>query len=124
MRVLVDSSVWVEHFKRRDERLAALLEAGLVVCHPHVIVELACGTPPDRRSVLSMLETLDSAPVATQAELLEMIDLRKLQGRGCGFVDIHLLAATLLADQALIWTHDKHLAALALDIGRCYHPTH
>lgn len=65
MNVLVDTSVWVAHFKQRDERLVALLEAGLVVCHPHVVVEVACGTPPSRRAVIALLSDLESVPVAT-----------------------------------------------------------
>lgn len=50
MTVLVDTSVWVGHFKQRDGQLVALLEAGLVACHPYVVVEVACGTPPGRSS--------------------------------------------------------------------------
>jgi hypothetical protein len=98
--------------------------AGLVVCHPHVIVEIACGTPPNRKSLLGLLAALDSTPVATQAELLQLIDARRLQGRGCGYVDINLLASALLADQVMIWTRDKHLESLALDLGRCFRPAH
>ena len=119
MDVLVDTSVWVGHFKQRDERLVVLLEAGLVVCHPHVVVEVACGTPPNRRSIISMLARLESTPVATHNELLQLIESRSLQGRGCGFVAVSLLASTLLRDRSLLWTLDKRLDAVASEFGRC-----
>lgn len=72
MNVLVDTSVWVRHFKQRDERLVALLEAGQVVCHPCVVVEVACGTPPRRSEIIDMLAELRSVPVATPGELLDL----------------------------------------------------
>lgn len=122
MNVLVDTSVWVEHFKRRNERLVTLLEAGVVVCHPHVVVEVACGTPPDRRFVIELLAALDSLPVATPSELLALIERRALFGRGCGFVDVSLLASALLGDRALLWTLDKRLDAVAAELGSAYRP--
>lgn len=122
MNVLVDTSVWVEHFKRRNERLVTLLEAGVVVCHPHVVVEVACGTPPDRRFVIELLAALDSLPVATPSELLALIERRALFGRGCGFVDVSLLASALLGDRALLWTLDKRLDAVAAELRLAYLP--
>ncbi len=123
MNVLVDTSVWVAHFKQRDERLAALLEAGVVVCHPHVLVEVACGTPPNRQAVVRLLAQLETGPVATHHELLQLIDRRQLQGRGCGFVDLSLLASVLLQGGTLLWTLDRRLEAVAAELGRCYQPT-
>lgn len=122
MNVLVDTSVWVEHFKRRNERLVTLLEAGVVVCHPQVVVEVACGTPPDRRFVIELLAALDSLPVATPSELLALIERRALFGRGCGFVDVSLLASALLGDRALLWTLDKRLDAVAAELRLAYLP--
>lgn len=122
MNVLVDTSVWVGHFKQRDERLVSLLKSGLVVCHPHVVVEVACGTPPHRSQVIGMLSSLQSAPVATAGELLSLIDQRSLFGRGCGFVDVNLLASALLGVQTMLWTLDKRLESAATEIGRAYRP--
>jgi predicted nucleic acid-binding protein len=116
MFVLVDSSVWVAHFKHRNQRLVKLLEAGLVISHPYVILELACGTPPNRREIIAMLGELESAPVATYEELLHFITLRQLQGRGCGMVDLALLAAVLIRENTLLWTLDKRLRILASDL--------
>lgn len=122
MNVLVDTSVWVEHFKRYDDRLVALLEAGLVVCHPHVVVEVACGTPSNRRGVIGLLAGIESSPVATHEEVLEMIERRALQGRGCGFVDVNLLASALLGEKTFVWTLDKRLEAVVVELGRAYLP--
>ena len=122
MSVLVDTSVWVGHFKQRDERLVALLEAGLVVCHPFVVVEVACGTPPGRSHIIDSLCELQSVPVASPDELLALLQRRVLFGRGCGFVDVSLLASALMGDHTLLWTLDKQLAAVATELGRAYRP--
>lgn len=122
MNVLVDTSVWVGHFKQRDERLVALLEAGLAVCHPYVVIEVACGTPPHRTEVVGMLRALEGAQVATSDELIELLQRRLLFGRGCGFVDVSLLASVLLSEHTLLWTLDKRLEAVAAELGRAYRP--
>ena len=122
MKVLVDTSVWVRHFKQRDEQLVALLQAGWVVGHPCVVVEAACGTPPHRSEVIDMLRKLESVPVATADELLTLLEQRALSGRGCGFVDVSLLASALLSDQTLLWTLDKRLEAVATESGCAYRP--
>ncbi len=120
MKVLVDTSVWVRHFKQRDEQLVALLQAGLVVCHPYVVVEVACGTAPRRSEVIDMLRELEGVPVATSDELLSLLEQRALAGRGCGYVEVSLLASALLSDQTLLWTLDKRLEAVATELGRAY----
>lgn len=122
MNVLVDTSVWIGHFKQRNEHLVSLLEAGMVVGHPYVVVEVACGTPPNRRAIIDLLAELESTPVATTDELLALVAHRHLYGRGCGFVDISLLAATLLSDKTLIWSTDKRLELVASELNRAYRP--
>lgn len=122
MSVLVDSSVWVGHFKQCNEHLVALLEADAVVCHPFIVAEVACGTPPNRKAIISLLSELESAPVATQDELLAMLDARQLYGRGCGFVDLSLLASALLSERTLIWTLDKRFELLAVQANRAFSP--
>jgi predicted nucleic acid-binding protein len=122
MRVLVDSSVWVGHFKQRNEHLVALLEGDAVVCHPFIVAEVACGTPPSRKAIISMLSELETVTVATQEELLAMLDARQLYGRGCGFVDLSLLASALLCEKTLIWTLDKRFEVLAALANRVFTP--
>ncbi len=122
MNVLVDTSVWVGHFKQKNQHLVALLEDGMVVCHPYVVAEIACGTPPNRRAIISLLAELESAPVATQTELLAMVEIQRLYGRGCGLVDMSLLAAALLSNRALLWTMDKRLDQVASELNMAYRP--
>ena len=122
MNVLVDSSVWVSHFKRRNDHLVELLEEGAVICHPYIVGEVACGTPPARKDIIGMLAELESAPVATREELLALMDKRQLYGRGCGFVDMSLVAASLLSETARIWTLDKRLELLAAELNLAYRP--
>ena len=123
MNVLVDTSVWVAHFKQCNAPLVSLLDDGLVVCHPHVIVEVACGTPPAQRIVIDMLAELESLPVATPTEMLELIERRGLHGRGCGFVDVNLLASAMFSEATFVWTLDKRLEAVAIELGRAYRPS-
>lgn len=115
--ILADTSVWVEHFRRSDPRLADALEEGTVVVHPFVIGELACGHLRPRRPVLDLLARLPSAPVATHAEALEFIDARDVAGRGIGYVDVHLLASLALGADVRLWTLDRRLARVARDLG-------
>lgn len=122
MNVLVDSSVWVGHFKQRNEHLVALLEADAVICHPYIVAEVACGTPPSRKAIIHMLAELESSPVATQDELLAMLDTRQFDGRGCGFVDMSLLASALVRGKTLIWTLDKKFEQLAIQANRAFSP--
>jgi predicted nucleic acid-binding protein len=123
VKVLVDTSVWVAHFKQRNEPLVALLHAGWVVCHPHVVVEVACGTPPQRHQIIDMLGELETLPVATTDELLALLERQAIFGRGCGFVDLNLLASALLGQQALLWTLDKRLNTIAQAMGLAYRHT-
>ena len=50
MSVLVDTSVWVNHFRNSDAALVDLLLSDRVLTHPLILLEIACGTPPDRKS--------------------------------------------------------------------------
>ncbi len=97
--------------------LGGMLESGLVLCHPFVIGELACGSLHQRATILSALCALPAAPVATQEEALVFLDRHGLAGRGIGWVDVHLLASTALAGRARLWTRDRSLALVAAGLG-------
>jgi len=118
--ILVDTSVWIDHLSRGDSLVAELLEQGVVVMHSLVLGELACGDLKKRQDTLSMLAALPAASVATHGEALELIEMRKLMGRGLGFVDVHLLASALISGDA-IWSRDKALVAAADDLKVCFH---
>ncbi len=111
--ILVDSSVWVAHLRTNESALVELLNTGRVLSHPFVIGELACGNLKNRKAVLSLLQDLPAAPVATDEEALFFIDSHGLMGRGIGYVDTHLLASVSLAGTGRLWTRDKRLNAVA-----------
>ena len=114
--ILVDTSVWVEHLRRGLPRLATLLHEGKVLIHPWVIGELACGNLRNRAHVLELMQGLPAAVVASDSEVLLVIEREQLMGRGIGYVDAHLLASTKLSYTKL-WTQDRLLAALAQERG-------
>jgi predicted nucleic acid-binding protein len=114
MDVLVDTSVWVDHFRHHNAALVSLMSQDKVLIHPFVLTELACGTPPaPRKRTLADLALLRMARQASQAEVLDFIEREKLYGLGCGLVDITLLASALLTPDAKLWTLDKRLLRLA-----------
>jgi hypothetical protein len=114
--ILVDTSVWVDHLRASDEMLASSLDAAMVLTHPFIIGELALGNLRRRETVLSALSDLPSAIVATDAEVLHFIDRHTLFGRRIGYIDIHLLAAARLTTGAKLWTRDKRLHGIALQL--------
>lgn len=121
--VLVDSSVWVSHFRRRDNALAALLQADRVLTHPMIVAELACGTPPEPRArTLGDLDLLQHAAQATMAEVRDLIERERLYGLGCGLVDLFLLASAMLTPSGQLWTLDKRLGALAVRFDISFQP--
>jgi predicted nucleic acid-binding protein len=111
--ILVDSSVWVDHFRESDATLVGLLNSGKVLAHPFVVGELALGRLRQRELVLGELQNLPDARVASDAEVLHLIREQELWGRGIGYVDAHLLATTLITPGASLWTRDKRLFAVA-----------
>ena len=112
--VLADTSVWIAHFRKPNPTLQTMLSADQVLCHPMVLIEIACGTPPaPRERTLSDLRQLRSANVASTDETLALIEREQLQDSGCGAIDLLLLGSVLVTSDAGLWTLDKNLRALA-----------
>jgi predicted nucleic acid-binding protein len=109
--MLVDTSVWVDHLRRRNATLVGLLEQAQVWTHAFVVGELACGNLAQRNKVLSALVALPHAPVASHDEVLGFLETHHLMGRGLGWVDVHLLVSARLG-RLPFWTLDKRLAAV------------
>jgi len=89
------------------------------MCHLFIIGELACGNIKNRNEILSLLQALPMAPIIEFDEFLYFVDRNKLMGIGIGFVDVHLLASAQLANVPL-WTTDKRLRSVALDLNLAY----
>ena len=114
--VLADTSVWIAHFRKGDPLLEDLLAEGMVLMHPFISGELALGNLKNRTAILEDLGTLPVATHAADSEVMQLIEERKLWGRGLGWVDAHLLGAALLSGCRL-WTLDKRLANAAAHLG-------
>ncbi|MDZ7919478.1 type II toxin-antitoxin system VapC family toxin [Rhodoferax sp.] len=118
MSVLVDTSVWVDHFRQRNPALIDLILLDQALTHPMVVAELACGTPPaPRERTLADVGLLQGAQQASLQEVMAMVERDLLFGLGCGLVDLMLLASTRITPGARLWTMDKRLANLAARFG-------
>jgi hypothetical protein len=122
--ILVDTSIWIDHLRAGDETLARLLDEGRVVAHPFVTGELALGNLHNRDAVLGALQDMPQACVATETEVLRFIGEKGLFGIGIGYIDAHLLAATLLTPGSLLWTRDRRLFAASDRLGIAANTTH
>ena len=119
--MLVDTSVWIEHFRRAHPVLVAALERGDAECHDFVLGELACGMLPRRDEVLALLARLPRVAPVAHVEAMTLVSERRLWGRGLGWVDVNLLAAALIAG-ARVWTLDRRLRDVARDLDVAWEP--
>ncbi len=117
--VLIDTSVWIAHFRKASPGLVHLLEEGQVVCHPFIVGELACGNLRNRREILELLKTLHTSQGATHEETLHFIETHRLMGTGLGYIDVHLLASAMLS-RVRLWTLDHRLKQAASRLGIVY----
>lgn len=117
--VLVDTSVWVDFLRKGDNALSALLSQNSVCMHSMIIGELACGHLRNRGQLIGLWENLPQITEASHEEALYCLNAHKLMGRGIGFIDLHLLASTLLTPGVSLWSHDRRLTTIAssLHIG-------
>ncbi len=120
MNVLLDTSVWIRHFKTSNLRVVQLLESESVVSHEFVVAEMACGSLKAREETLGYLKALIALPTVSTQEVLLLIETKKLYSRGIGFIDAHLLASTLIMADTQIWTADKRLENIAQELGIAY----
>jgi predicted nucleic acid-binding protein len=111
--ILVDTSVWADHFRTADSELVSLIRAGDVWIHEHVLGELAIGNLRDWERTVRALASLPRVPTVSEADWLSCVRSHRLPGSGLGFVDAHLLAAVETEHNLRIWTRDKRLAAMA-----------
>ena len=120
---LVDTSVWVAHFRRRDADLERMLSEEEALIHPFVIGELACGNLRQRPKTLEWFRLIPSVRVAEPDEVLALIEGKRLYGLGLGWIDVNLLASALV-DNCTFWTLDNALRqAAAKAVLRIYPAT-
>jgi predicted nucleic acid-binding protein len=115
--ILVDTSIWIDHFRHVDVELRKIIEDDQLLCHPNVIGELALGGIRDRGNVMAFLAAQRGAVLATHDEVMMMIGQHGIFSMGIGYTDAHLLASVLLDQRAALWTRDKRLRAAAEKAG-------
>lgn len=115
--ILVDTSIWIDHLRTKNATLAGLLDNSAVLAHPWVTGELALGNLSRRDEIIALLRGLPQATLATDDEVVRLIEHDALSGAGIGYVDAQLLAATRLTPDATLWTRDKCLSAVAGRLG-------
>jgi hypothetical protein len=119
MKVLVDTSVWIDHFHRASPRLQALLQGGQAWTHTVVIGELAAGRLQQRNEILLHLQKLPRGDEIDLGEGLHLLEGHKLFGRGLSWSDVQLLA-TASIDGLGLWTRDRALGTAARELGLVY----
>lgn len=124
--ILVDTSVWVDHFRSEIPRLSELLLEDLILSHPFIVGELALGQLKGRAKTLRSFQRLNVAIVATESEVMDVIERFKLDGVGIGYIDVQLLVSAMLTPQTQVWTHDKRMAgaAVAMSIAAYFPISH
>ena len=114
---LVDTSVWIDHLRRPDEELIALLEGEEVYLHPFVIGEILLGSVANREALSQLLDAMPRCIVANMEEVRLFTNSAKLYGRGIGLVDAHLLVSATLTPHTKLLTRDKRLQSVAEELG-------
>ena len=117
MRVLVDTSIWIDHLRKTEPVLVDLLERDQVCVHQSVITELALGNLKNRSVFLKALERLMIVRNVDDRGVRHLVEERWLWGRGLSAVDAALLASAVVTPGVALWTRDKRLRQAARDVG-------
>ena len=112
MKVLVDTSVWIRFFQKKDKVLIELLKEDKVFVHLFVLGELRMGDWKNREEIFQLLSTLDLAVMVQFHEMIDFIENRKLYSRKIGYIDAHILASCKLSGLGL-YTLDQPLKRVA-----------
>ncbi|NTJ63711.1 type II toxin-antitoxin system VapC family toxin [Agrobacterium rhizogenes] len=115
--ILVDTSIWIDHFHSPEARLQTLLEQKQVVVHPFVVGEIGLRNLRQYDLVIGSLRRLPPIAKASDEDVLYFIRSNKLQGTGIGYIDAHLAAAAILMPGTYLWTRDRRLQRVAENLG-------
>ena len=120
MNVLLDTSVWIRHFRKLNTDVIRLLKNELVVSHDFVVAELACRSLKARRETIGYLKALITLPAMSVNEVMMLIEAKELYSRGIDLIDAQLLASILVTPDTLIWTFDSRLEQVAIELDISY----
>ncbi|WP_349321720.1 type II toxin-antitoxin system VapC family toxin [Asticcacaulis sp. MM231] len=115
--ILADTSVWIDHLRMPNARMALLLDETQVLGHAFVIGELALGSLRPHHPTIIAMQNMPQAIRAADDEVMTFIRLHSLSGLGFGWIDAHLLVSTALTEDAILWTRDRHLHETAVRLG-------
>ncbi len=115
--ILLDTSVWVDHFDTVDDEVTGLLSSRRIVIHPYVIGELAMGNLRNRDATIEVLNELVMLMPMRHSLIMKFVKNQSLFGTGLQYVDAHLLGSVLTTAGCKIWTRDKRLHAVAERLG-------
>jgi len=119
--IIVDANIWIDHLRSRDKHLVSLIEKDQAFVHPYTVAEVSLGSLRNREEVVRQLSLFQAPPLASHEDVMSIIEWNKLAGTGIGYVDCHLLTATLLMGGRL-WTRDRRLSAQSAKMGICHQP--
>jgi hypothetical protein len=123
MNDLVNTTVWVAHFRQAKTDLATLFVSNQALGHPLVLAEIVCETPPSpSEQTLGDLTSSGQAHAASFTEITTFIESEKLNWFGCGFVAIALLASACITPNPKLWTHDIKLMQLTKRLNVDFKP--
>jgi predicted nucleic acid-binding protein len=120
--VLADTSVWIRALRRSqpyEQEMNRLLKRRMIAGHAFVYGELLIGDRGGRSQMLSQYEHIRQSNLVPHQEVVALVRARLLNGRGAGWIDIHLLASAI-AGRLELWTADVRLASLASELGVAY----
>jgi predicted nucleic acid-binding protein len=115
--ILVDTSVWIGHFREGIGSLVEALVERRILGHPWVTLEIAMGSIARRAATIDALRALPQAPLIAMPELIRLVEEQQLFARGLGAIDVQLLAAIRSLRNAALWTRDARLADQGERIG-------
>jgi predicted nucleic acid-binding protein len=118
--VVVDTSVWADHFRKPEAELAEIGRSGKLRMHPFVVGEIAAGSLAQWDRTVMALRLIPAIPVVEDEIFFQFMKEHELMGSGLSFVDIHLLASVSGIPSATLWSRDKRLAAKANELGCLY----
>lgn len=101
--------------------VAELMRSRRAAGHELVHGELLAGDRGGRDVFLAGYQGLPWAPRRPHAEVVQVVRMHRLHGRGAGWVDLNLLVS-VMARRWQLWTADDRLGALAQELGLAYMP--
>ncbi len=74
LMILIDTSIWNDHFGRTEAHLIDLLRENRVIVHPMVTGELPWGNLRQRYEILPLLQLFPMAELPSHEEVLHFVD--------------------------------------------------